>query len=362
MLIQNAPGETEWPVRRRNRYRRMVELFRRGRNPTRAALRSTALIGPGFAIVMILLFTQAAWTKAMPPSLDSIDEAIVPLLVITLLIIIVPSVIASIIDAGLPLREQRRYAAGSPELTERQQQILAIDATSDYAIRGWNSSLEYWPAGVRLRPPLLDPRARSPFLTMALLDVSGVRNDLDRRFRVVNAQTLQLFVADAMSDRSYSASLLRVLSGPDAEVATARIAALSGTDEWDLRARTEPRGARPPVLLWALDAQRIIAAVRMSFVAGYIDESHAWELLEQVADIAFSLHSDWNELHQALIVGTAFMADSLEEVERVRTAVQGLADDGWPAATIPFGTGSGRLPEQVLSPSVRFGAQPPDQD
>jgi hypothetical protein len=354
VVIQNAPGETGWPVRPRNRYRRLVAQARTARNPTRAALRSTALIGPGFTIAMGLLFTQAAWTSLLPSPFDSLEAVIAPLLLLIIFIIIAPPLIASVVDADLPLREQQRYASGSTPITERQQQILALDAISDYTIKGWNSSLEYWPAGVRLRPPVLDSNPTSPFLTMSLIDPAGVRSELDQRYRVLNEQTLQLFIADALAERSASAGLLRVLRGPDADSAVACLAALSGTDEWDIRARAEARDGRPPLLMWALDTQRIMAAIRMSYVAGYIVEPHAWELLERIADIAFSLHAGWAEYHQSLVIGAAFASDSLDEVERVRNSIRGLTSDGWPAARVAYGSGTGRLPDQILSPSDRL--------
>jgi len=143
--LQNHPGDVEYPVRSRRRYAQALEAKRKA-DPAemrRRALPVTLIAAPFGIAAFILSFV---W---------EVDEIIVSFFMFAVGMavgLMIASIILAKRDAGAPRRAQLAYiaASGRQALTPRQQQILALDAASDFAVRGWNGSLAFTPTFAEL--------------------------------------------------------------------------------------------------------------------------------------------------------------------------------------------------------------------
>lgn len=349
-------------MRDRWSHARLYRDAARRRNPTRAALRNTVWVLPA----MLVLLSAGAALIANRGTEAEQDQRFLAALGIFVVLMAIGLLVGLLVDRTIPRREQERYRAltGAPDVTERQQQLLALDAQSDFAIGGWNSSLDYGP-GWRTMPAELrrrfehDPK-RSPFVTLPMFDVRALRAQLDAEQHIASHGDVELFVADALSDASISARFHRVLHGTDGERMLARVASLTGVSQWDLRALDEPSAGRPAPLLWAADAQRVIAIVRMAYLAEHIDAEEAWRLIERAAAPASGLFTSWADYWADVRTGIAFFSDRLEVVQRFDDSLRGLRSSGWPATRVPFPAGPvpSWLPRFTIDTSTPADDQP----
>lgn len=341
-MLQNRYGDREFPVRDHWRYARLYRDALRRQNASRAALRGLIWVGPAVVGFLLLggglVFTDGATTRAD-------DQRFLLGFVVFVLLAVAGLVVGTLVDATKPRREQQRYRAltGSAEVTERQQQLLALDAQSDYAIGGWNSSLDYGPAWSRMPADLRSRFEHDPkhpvFLTMPMFEVRAMRAKLDADEHIASGGDLELAVADAFGDAGLSARFHRVLHGQDGERMLARLSSLTGVSQWDLRALDEASGGRPPRLLWAADVQRIIAMVRMAYLAEHVDAETAWRLIERAASVAGGLFDGWDAYWADVRIGLAFWSDRLDAVQQFDETLAGLRSSTWPAARAAFPTG-----------------------
>jgi len=249
---------------------------------------------------------------------------------------------ATLVDRRKPRLEQQRYwnITSITPVTGRRQQLLALDSQSDYGYGGWNSTLDYAPAWSRM-PTTAQQRHQEnpkwqPFYTMPLLETDQLRAQLDTQWHIASKADLQLFIADALSDRSLSAKYAQVAHGEQGDRMLARLSSLTGVNEWDLRALTVPIDGEPARALWAADSQRAVSVIRMGHLADMIDTSTAWELIEHAAGPGTSLFTGWDEFWGNVRVGIAFLTDSLEAIQRFDHTLQQLQASTWPAAHLPF--------------------------
>lgn len=336
-MLQNRYGDTEFPVRDRWSSARLYRQALLRTRPTWAAVRNLVWVVPAVVLLAVLLVSTNGLDRV--PGGDGLG-------------VLVLGGFALLVTAGLlgatwtdrrrPRLEQQRYwaAIGVPQVTERQQQLLALDAQSDYGFGGWNASLDYGPAWSRMpeaaqQRHLRDPRWQ-PFVTMPPLETERLRASLDDQWHIASRGDLELFVADALSEQSLSAKYRAVVASERGERMLSRVASLTGHDPWDLRGLLQGAGDRPAPALWGADSQRVVSVIRMGRLAGYVDEPFAWELIEHAAGPATSLFASWDEYWRNVRIGTAFWTDSLEAVQRFDHVLTGLRNSAWPAARVPF--------------------------
>ncbi|QHC60298.1 DUF1266 domain-containing protein [Rathayibacter sp. VKM Ac-2760] len=335
MPLQNHPGDVEFPVRSRLRYARIADAHRRspGGGIARRALLVTACAAPLGVVGFVLGLASADGSTGLPIFTFGIG------LVFGLAI---ASIVFQFRDAGAPRRQQLAYRAEArtPAPTLRQQQLLALDAVSDFSFGGWNSSLAFqptWaelPAGLRARYG--DGAKGSPWPDLPIPELSEQRGGLDRGFRIASAEDVELLVADALARGPLSTRFAEVSASEDAERMRSRISALSGASEFDLLERTQPIGGRPPALLLAGDAERTIGAVRYAYVAGYLTAERAWQLLESIGARVFAQYDGWDAYWRDAAVALAFRSDSLSAVQQYHRLRGELLASAWPAATVPY--------------------------
>lgn len=254
------------------------------------------------------------------------------------------------VDASTPWREQRRYRriAVIADPTPRQRQLLALDGHSDYAIGGWNGSLAFRPCWAELPEPLRQRyrlgKAGRPFLSLPLEDIGTLRNFLDAKARITGSSDVELLVNDVLASGALSHRLAAQLRGPDGARVAARLAGLTGVDEWSIAALCQPHGDSPAVALWAADAQRLIAIIRMSVVAEFLTPERAWQLIERVSAPALSVVGSWEEYWANVRLGVAFAADSRQAVSDFDEMHAAYLASGWPSLAVPFPDEAAVLP------------------
>lgn len=340
-MLQNRYGDREFPVRDRWSGLRATRLAAKTRDPNRAALRGVLAVLPAVAVALVggVILLPAADADGAG------DTTFLLVLGAFVLLAAAGMVVSGLVDRTIPRREQERYRrfAGASAITERQQQLLALDAQSDYAIGAWNSSLDYAPAWsmmpADLRAQHEHGAKRAFFVTMPVFEVRAMRAKLDADEHIASGSDVELFVADAFSEAGQSARFHRVLHGPDGERILSRLASLTGIDEWELRALDESVDGRPALLLRAADAQRVIAVVRMAYLAEHIDAATAWRLIERAAEPAAGLFGSWDGYWRNVRIGLAFWSNSLEAVQGFDESLAGLRGSVWPAASAEFPAG-----------------------
>lgn len=259
-----------------------------------------------------------------------------------IVLVAVGLLVHALIDRRMPRREQQQYWAltDAQPISARQQQLLAFDAQSDFAVGGWNSSLDYAPAWSRLPAALRQTHEqgskRTVFVTMPLFEGAAMRAQLDTDHHIASRADVELFVADAFNDRSFSQRFLQVLHGPEGEKMLARLSSLTGISQWDLRALEQPEDGLPPRLLWAADTQRVIAVIRMAHLADHLDTETAWQLIEHAAEPAAGLFESWDTYWDNVRTGLAFWTDRLEVVQNFDHTLTAFRASRWPAAATPF--------------------------
>ncbi|NRG42472.1 DUF1266 domain-containing protein [Rathayibacter sp. VKM Ac-2835] len=335
MPLQNHPGDVEFPVRSRLRYARVADAHRRapGGGIGRRALLVTACAAPLGIVGFVLGLATADGSTGLPLFTFGIG------LVFGLAL---ASIAFQIRDAGAPRRQQLAYRAEArtPAPTLRQQQLLALDAVSDFSFGGWNSSLAFQPTWAELpaalRARFADGAKGSPWPELPMPALTEQRGALDRDFRIASAEDVELFVADVLAGGPLSTRFAEVSASEDAERMRSRIAALTGESEFHLLERAQPIGDRPPVLLLAGDAERTIGAIRYAYVAGYLAADRAWQLLETIGSRVFAQYGGWDDYWRDAAVAIAFRTDSLSAVQQYHRLRGELTASAWPAASTPY--------------------------
>jgi hypothetical protein len=338
-VLQNRYGDRTFPVRARWSDLRAIRLAMRSVDPNRAALRGVLWVLPALVVLAVMV---PAFDVFGPSTSGPEDVGFLITLGVFIVLAAAGILVGSLVDRRIPRREQEAYwrLSGIGPVTDRQQQLLALDAQSDYAIGGWNSTLDYGPAAHRLplaersRPSRRGPRPR--FVTMPLFATGDLRARLDNDQQIASGRDTELFVADAFGDASLSARFHRVLHGEQGERMLGRLSSLTGLSEWDLRELDEPLGGRPPLLLWGADSQRVISIVRMAHLADHVDAATAWRLIERAAEPAEGLFGSWDAYWANVRIGVAFFSDRLEAVQAFDDSLAGLRGSAWPAARVPF--------------------------
>jgi hypothetical protein len=339
-VLQNRYSDRTFPVRDRWSDVRGTRLAMRGADPNRAAARGVLFVLPAILVIAAVF----AFVVDGPPT-DTTDRNVLIGFVVFFVVAAIGLLIGGLLDRGLPRREQEAYwrLSGIPPVTDRQQQLLALDSQSDFAFGGWNSTLDYGPAAHRLpvdeqvKRSRRGPRPR--FVTMPLFQATDLRARLDADNKIASGRDTELFVADALGEASLSARFHAVLHSDQGERMLGRLSSLTGLSEWDLRELDEPTGGRPPLLLWGADTQRVISVVRVAHLADHIDAATAWRLIERAAEPAAGLFDSWEAYWADVRIGIAFMSDRLEVVQNFDESLAALRVSEWPAAHVPFPTG-----------------------
>lgn len=334
--LQNHPGDVEFPVRSRWKYARMLEARRKADPKARGrrALPVTAIAAP-FGVLGFVL--SLVWAGPADFGVNMFGFFLG-----TCLGLLIASIVLAVRDAGAPRRAQQQYLAlaGRPALTLRQQQMLALDAVSDFGMRGWNSSLAFTPTFAELPQ---DSRARhregadgSPWFALPLPAMPQLRAALDEQFKIVSRSDAELLVADTLARGLLSTRFAEVAHSDAAEHMMSRIAALTDLPVFDIHDLARGDDERAPRLLLAADIERAIGGVRYAFVAGYLSADEAWALLEPLAARAFGAYRDRDAYWRDVVIATAFRTDSLEAVQRQRETLIELQRSDWPAACVPW--------------------------
>lgn len=332
MSLQNHIGDSEFPVRARSRYAKIVEADRR-RTPRRQATRALVTTAIGLTVGSIA-FAVALETGIVDPFFGGVAGFVVAL--------IVASAVLSRWDAGAMRRAQTAYlaATGATPITQEQQQILALDAASDYSFGGWNSSLAFSFAWVELpaaiRAKWADGQKGTPWPALPHTTLARLRTSLDDNYKIASTTDVEVFVADFLAEGRLSAGFAEVAASPDAEIMTSRVATIAGVTVFDVLELSQPADGREPELMLAGDVERTIGGIRYAYMAGYLTADRAWELLAQVAAKAFDRYDDYDDYANALVLATAFRSNSLEAVENLRANLAGLRENGWPATSVPY--------------------------
>jgi len=334
--LQNHPGDVEFPVRPRLRFARLAEQRRRSRgggSGRRALLLTAGAVPFGVVGFAVGLLQGSDDDPAFPFFTFAVGLA---------LGLAAGSIVVTVRDAGAPRREQLSYIAqaGTAAPTPRQQQLLALDAISDFSFGGWNSSLAFQPTWAELPQPLRarfsDGAKGSPWSELPIPPLSEQRAALDRDFRIASAEDVELFVADVLATGPLSARFAEVSASDEAERMRSRVSALTGESEFHLLERAQPIGGRAPVLLLAGDAERTIGAIRYAYVAGYLPAERAWQLLASIGDRVFEQYDGWDDYRRDAAVAIAFRTDSLSAVQQYHRLRSELAASSWPAASLPY--------------------------
>jgi len=336
-VLQNRYGDRAFPVGARWSDLRAIRLAMRSADPQRASRRGVLWVLPALAVAAVV----GVFIIAMPDTREN-DRLVGFGFGLFVLLVVVGLLIGALVDRGLPRREQEAYwrLSDVQPVTEGQQQLLAFDAQSDYAIGGWNSTLDYGPAVHRLPPEERARRTRRGprprFATMPLFETTALRARLDTDHHLASGRDTELFVADALGDASMSARFHAVLHGEQGERMLGRLSSLTGISEWDLRELDEAAAGRPATLLWGADSQRVISIVRMAHLADHIDAPTAWRLIERAAEPAAGLFPSWDAYWANVRVGIAFFTDRLEAVQDFDASSEAFRRSEWPAARAAF--------------------------
>ncbi|SMH48556.1 Protein of unknown function [Rathayibacter oskolensis] len=335
MPLQNHPGDVEFPVRARLRYARIADARRRapGGAIAKRALILTAVAAPiglvGFAVGL----SWAEGNTALPLVAFAFALAVG---------LAAAAIVFQLWDARAPRREQLAYraAAATPEPTLRQQQLLALDAVSDFSFGGWNSSLAFQPTWAELPPDLrtrfADGAKGSPWEQLPLPLLSEQRVALDRDFRIASPDDLELLVADALAGGPLSARFAEVSASEEGDRMRSRVAALTGCSEFHLLELSQALDGGPPTLLLAGDAERTIGAIRYAYVAGYLSAERAWQLVAAIGDRVLARYASWDGYWRDAAIAIAFRTDSLGAVQHHHRLRAELAASSWPAASLPY--------------------------
>lgn len=336
-MLQNRYGDRAFPVRDRWSEVRSTRSAMQAADPSRTALRGVLFVLPAIlAIAIVFGFVIDG------PQTDATDRAVLVGFALIIVLGVLGLLVGAILDRSLPRREQETYwrLSGIPPVTDRQQQLLALDGQSDFAFGGWNSTLDYGPAAHRLP---LDQRSRRSrrglrprFTTMPLFEATDLRARLDADHKIASGRDTELFVADALGEASLSSRFHAVLHGEHGERMLGRLSSLTGLSEWDLRELDEPAAGRPALLLWAADTQRVVSVVRIAHLADHIDTSTAWRLIERAAEPAEGLFDTWDAYWANVRIGVAFMTDRLDAVQNFDDSLAAFRVSDWPAAHVAF--------------------------
>ncbi len=339
--LQNHLGDVEFPVRRRRRHAAVIDAARRQdqRAQGRRALGLTAIAGPigiiGFVIAMTF---YPDGTEFANPFISFVGGLLLGL--------ILGVIVFAIRDADAPRRAQTAYLerSGRTPVTMRQQQILALDASSDFSYRGWNSSLAFAPTFAELPDELRrrhqDGQDGSPWTSLPVLSLQTYRAALDDQFKVASSTDAEVLAADALAVGPLSRQFAEVAGGEHGERMMTRVAALSGVQVFDLLELAQGTGDAPARFLLAGDIERAIGGIRYAYVCGYLTAERTWQLLEPIADRAFRTYGSWDAYWREALIATAFRTDSLDAVQRQRDILTQLRASQWPAASLPYPTGA----------------------
>jgi len=382
-VLQNHYRDREYPVRSRSRHARQVQQARAARLSSISAGEALVRVAPALVLLVVLMVLRSRISPQLPPGAQDGYPVLVAIVCLTVTVLGVIG--GSLRDRSLPVREQRRYRqlTGAAEVSAHQQQLLTLDAQSDFAFGGWNSSLEYAPSW-RCLPPATrrtwEHRAtwltgegpsrpgsdrkfdggRPLFRTLPMAPVATQRADIDARHHIASGQDVPLYVADLLGSGAraggISARFAAAAAGADGDRVIARLASLTGRDEFELRALTEPVGGRPPELLVGADVQWAVSVVRLCYVAEHVEASTAWQLIEGAGARAADRFTSWAQYWASVRTGVAFASDSLEAVQRFDARLAELYASAWPAARTPWfsAVSSGH--------ALRDGGLPPSPD
>lgn len=340
MTLQNHPGEVEFPVRARVRYARMLDAqrLRPGGGKGTRALLVTALALPfgaaGVALgILVATSGEPEGGPAMPIVLFALGMGVG---------LLVASLVFQQIDARAPRRDQLEYVAAARirPVTLEEQQLLALDAVSDFSFRGWNSSLAFQPTWAEmpadLRTKHADGSTGHEWAGLPMTTLAQHRAALDTQFRIASRDDVELFAADALAQGPQSARFAELAASEESSRMISRMAALTGRSEFEIIDLTRPHDGRPPVLLLAGDSERTIGAIRYAYMAGYLPADDAWALIRQIAARVFATYDGWDAYWADAALALAFRTDSLDAVQSQRRVRDALLASTWPAATVPW--------------------------
>ena len=357
LVLQNRYGDTEYPIRDRWSSARLYRQALLRVRPSWAATRNLIWMAPAIVLLAILFISTDGFDRI--PSGNGLGVFALIEVGGFAFLVAAGLTAATWYDRRKPRLEQQHYwnSTTTTPVTGRRQQLLALDAQSDYGFGGWNSTLDYAPAWSRMPAEARQRHERDPkwqpFVTMPLMETDRLRAQLDTQWHIASRGDLELFVADALSDRSLSIKYGQVLASEQGERMLARVSSLTAVNEWDLRALSVPTGEHPARALWAADTQRVISVIRMGSLADLIDTTTAWELIDHAASPGTSLFTGWDDYWGNVRIGLAFHTDSLEAVQRFDHTLKGLQSSNWPAVQTVFPTSAipSWLPRDLTTPN-----------
>ncbi|QKS17250.1 DUF1266 domain-containing protein [Curtobacterium sp. Csp2] len=352
-VLQNHPGDREFPVRGRWRHRAMVAKARRqtGRRRDRAA----AWIIMALAIVafFVALVASTAGPYDVRQHFGYGFQAVWRCFLIAFVVWFVLTFVTSLRDLTLPVREQRRYRAlaRTPELPEHRLQQLALASFGDFSDGWWPASLAPYGSRTELGGQWLDDTTPSPFVTIPLPARPFLRQELDQTYKVASGRDAQTFALDLIGPKSISWQFAALARSPEGDERLSRMSSLLGEDPWAARNLLEARDMRPAKLLWAMDVKNAVSMIRGAYCAGLLTSDEAWATIDIVSTVAFTVFDSWDDFFDDLRAGYALVYDDLKTIQEFDRLRAELARSNWPVTRLPFpATPHAPLPRTVVEP------------
>lgn len=329
-MLENHLGDTEFPVRWRWRYGNQYLADQ----PSHRVTVWVAFSGVVAAVVAVIGLVVVITTAGRDHF--SMWMVTLPLAAAWWAFVGVRRLFRAVV-AAQPLREQRRYRGltGDRRVTERQQQLLALAASSDHLGGFWNSSLAYRPAEVALLEPLRSGSG-TEFVTLPEpVPVEVMRAALtgpdEHSPEDYTSRREGLF-----AEHSASWALLSALTGPDAAETAGRLSRLLSCSPDDILDAIRPKGGKEPPLLWAFDVRRAIDVTREYYMAGLLSEDEAWAEIEKIASVAFERFGSWADYWDNLRLAVAFTENDLGAVRLFDKTRGEFFASAWPGARVEF--------------------------
>jgi hypothetical protein len=344
LLLQNNPGERQFPVRTHAKY----YAQHHGRDLSNVI--------QGYLIIPLLFISGAfAWfifpemkhRQLAEPGVFSQSLMVFITAIFICLCCIVLSVRFIRNMWRRPKREQALYykASGQDWLPEPKRQALRLDLVSAYQHGFWCETLEYYPLEWRVG------NQRHKFSYLALQPAAVYRKQLDDDWSIISASEFEEMATRILERgwHSYDFTVNFLYNDPERKLMT-RLVQLTGLSEEYIQGVFEDRpDGRPPKLIWAFDWWRLIIMTRHAFMAQYISEERAWEIILQAAAYVYEVFDSYEDFYNNYRLGNAYWSNSYETTRDRREAFEYYAATcGWPIRQLAWPEARGVvLPEQV---------------
>lgn len=343
-LLQNNPGERQFPVKTRAKYYAQHQ----GRDMSN--------IVQGFVIIPLLFISGSfAWFvfPEMRHRQQEAPEVISQSLMVfgTAVLICLACIILSIRFIRnmwrRPKREQQLYyrLSGQDVLPDEKRQALRLDLVTAYQHGFWAETLEYYPLQARVYAQ------RNKFSYLNLQPAEVYRKQLDDDWGIISAAEFEEIAAKILTRgwHSYDFTVNLLYNDPERKLMT-RLVQLTGLPEQYIQHCFEDGvDGRPPKLIWGFDWWRLIIMSRHAFMAGYITEERAWEIILQAAGYVYEVFENYEDFYNNYRLGNAYWSNAYETTRERREAYEYFsATCGWPIRHLAWpAPGQTILPENV---------------